>query len=173
MEQVYRLTPEGKWDPNTEVYADNEENMIDYDGNVRDEQDRPMQIILANIEEDPELAMAASVSCVESRMVDHRMEASSPIHPTEPYISSMEAMSVCDPHCLSWVLSEWADQGRFMASIGSTNARNSRYLVDDDPEDDDDWESSDAESIDKASVGNNDGSLTDFIEDLNLSTEGT
>ena len=38
--KVLFLTPEGVWDPNSDVHATNEANMMDFEGNLKPEKER-------------------------------------------------------------------------------------------------------------------------------------
>lgn len=42
------MTPEGPYEPNSTVHADNEAGMTDWKGNILDLKDRPQKIILDN-----------------------------------------------------------------------------------------------------------------------------
>ena len=48
--EVYLLMP-SRWNPNCDAYASNEENMLDWEGNMVEKRDRS-QILLANVHED-------------------------------------------------------------------------------------------------------------------------
>ena len=44
-EDIFLMTPEGTWNPHTDAYAQNEANMLDYEGNMINNKDR-VKIIL-------------------------------------------------------------------------------------------------------------------------------
>ena len=44
-EDVFLITPEQNWEPNTKVYASNEENIVDWEGNIKENQYRVRIII--------------------------------------------------------------------------------------------------------------------------------
>ena len=48
-EDVLLITPEHNWDPHTKVYASNEENIVDWEGNIKENQDR-VRIMLEDID---------------------------------------------------------------------------------------------------------------------------
>ena len=52
LENVYVLTPTGKWDPHNDVYSKNEDAMLDWEGNIRDKDDQ-VKIVLEDVQEDP------------------------------------------------------------------------------------------------------------------------
>ena len=72
-ENVLSLTPSGPWDPNTKVYAQNEQNMTDHEGDMIEEKHR-VQILLSDIHEDVSLNNEHQISDVEARMVDTNFE---------------------------------------------------------------------------------------------------
>ena len=46
---VYVLSP-SKWDPHSEAYGQNEANMTDWEGNVKEPKDRPYQVVIDEID---------------------------------------------------------------------------------------------------------------------------
>ena len=44
-EDIFLMTPEDTWNPHTDAYAQNEANMLDYEGNMINNKDR-VKIIL-------------------------------------------------------------------------------------------------------------------------------
>ena len=46
---VYVLSP-SRWDPHSEAYGQNEANMTDWEGNVKEPKDRPHQVVIDEIE---------------------------------------------------------------------------------------------------------------------------
>jgi hypothetical protein len=74
-DDVYLLTPNGDWNPHSDAYSRNEENMLDWEGNIVEKQDRK-QIMLAEVEPDTAMASAATISKVESQAVDRMIPAS-------------------------------------------------------------------------------------------------
>ena len=48
--QVIKLTPDGVWEPNTDVHATNEDNLVDWEGKVIDRSMRPKKILLEDIQ---------------------------------------------------------------------------------------------------------------------------
>ena len=130
---VLMLTPDGKWDPHSDVYARNEENMMDWEGKMVESKDR-VRILLTDIDDDPAMISAAQVSAVESQRIDEISDAvgNLMIDPVgrSNWDDGPSVSSVLDPATLASSLSERGEIGRFMASIGSTNAVDCDYLFD-------------------------------------------
>ena len=70
------MTSDGPWNPHPDVYARNEENMMDWEGNMVELKDR-MQILLADIEEDTAVMIAAAqIGAAETKCInDHASSA--------------------------------------------------------------------------------------------------
>ena len=130
---VLMLTPDGKWDPHSDVYARNEENMMDWEGKMVESKDR-VRILLTDIDDDPAMISAAQVSAVESQRIDEISDAVGNLMIDPVGLSNWDdgpsVSSVLDPATLASSLSERGEIGRFMASIGSTNAVDCDYLFD-------------------------------------------
>jgi hypothetical protein len=61
-EEVYILTP-ATWDPHLDVYAMNEESMLDWEGNLKPKKEREYKIVLDDIpEDDVEMASLCGIS---------------------------------------------------------------------------------------------------------------
>jgi len=140
---VLILTPDGKWDPHSDVYARNEENMTDWEGHIVEPKDC-VRILLADIDDDPVMISAAHVSAAESQCIDEISSAAGnlmdkadrpdwdngPVEVNQSAAVLGSISSVLDPSSLASALSERGEIGRFMASIGSTNAVDCEYLFD-------------------------------------------
>jgi hypothetical protein len=143
-EDVYLLTP-SKWNPHCDSYATNEENMLDWEGNMVERKDR-VQILLSEIQEDVAVAASVQVSSAEARAIDSVFEGScaafdEKVHPCwQPIPSAADQIAsvmagvspILDDQVLYGRLSAKADLGKFKASIDSTNATKGEYLLDDD-----------------------------------------
>ena len=141
-EEIYLLTPT-RFNPHCDTYSHNEDNMLDWEGNiVQGNPDR--HILLSQIEENQQMIADVSVSHVESKLVDQRFESGAgAINESSPEYQSIpgEADEICrhlsgvsvvynDGELLKRMNAK-AEIGRFMASIGSTSVPNAEYLVDD------------------------------------------
>jgi hypothetical protein len=71
-EEVYLLTP-SRWDPHQSAYAENEENMLDWEGNMVERRDRK-QILLSDIAEDEAMAASVQIGSIEVQAVDTAMK---------------------------------------------------------------------------------------------------
>ena len=65
---VYVLSP-SKWDPHSEVYGQNEANMTDWEGNVKEPKDRSHQVVIGEIETDIDASQFV-VSSTEANIID-------------------------------------------------------------------------------------------------------
>ena len=127
-EDVYLLTPDGEiWNPHTDAYAVNEERMLDWEGNLVEEQHR-QRVLFSDLPEDQSVAAAAVIGAVEHDMIDRNFgvmddAGSLPDHGPS---SDQSGDALLDE------LSARLADSQFMQSIGATTARPSRYLRDDD-----------------------------------------
>jgi hypothetical protein len=71
-EEVYILTP-SKWDPHQSAYADIEESMLHWEGNMVERRDRK-QILLSDIEENEAMAASVLIGALEVKAIDSVME---------------------------------------------------------------------------------------------------
>jgi hypothetical protein len=127
-DDVYLLTPNGKWDPNSDVYAENESNMLDWEGNIIDKKDR-VQILLDEVHEDKAMAITASISKVEATAIDNNLEGVDPIFaPNDGRTLNGNESPTYDAEFLSHALEEKAVESHFKASIGATVAQNGSYI---------------------------------------------
>ena len=65
---VYVLSP-SKWDPHSEVYGQNEANMTDWEGNVKEPKDRPYQVVIDENEAEIDAGKFV-VSSTEANIID-------------------------------------------------------------------------------------------------------
>jgi hypothetical protein len=140
-DNVVLLTPEGVWNPHSDAYARNEEHMLDWEGNMIEEHHRH-KIILDDIPVNEDMALGASISHVESKLIDKLIDANDSSKSTQPNNQ--------DKGDLAEQLEQRAKDGKFMMSIGSTNGYTGTYLFDDD-EDTEDETVSDGSSSDEES----------------------
>ena len=140
-EEVYLITP-NRMNPHCDAYATNEENMLDWEGNMIQRKDR-VQILLSDIPEDVATAASMQVSSAEARAIDNVLDKNGithdeKIHPiwipiprAADEISSILASisPTLDDQVLYGRMNERADLGKFKISIGSTDALGGEYLV--------------------------------------------
>jgi len=147
-DDVVLLTPDGHWDPHSDAYAKNEERMLDWEGNMVEEQHR-QRIVLDEIPTNDEMSAGATICHAESNKIDRLIESN---------LSSSD----CDhtpPGDLAELLEERARDGKFMMSVGSTDGYIGKFLFDKDGEDDDE-----AGSGESASDSGTDGDCLDEDE---------
>ena len=139
-DEIYMLTTD-QFNPHDDSYAVNEENMLDWEGNMVERKHRT-KILLSEAEENEAMAAFVQVSSIESRAIDRVLETIDdegeivkPCFHTVPRaadeISSiLGAVSpLLDDMALYERLSARLELGSFQALIGSTNATGKEYLV--------------------------------------------
>jgi hypothetical protein len=140
-EETYVLTP-SKWDPHQNAYASNEENMLDWQGEMVEKKYRK-RILLSEIKEDEAMSVSMTICSIESRLIDRILEYDSeeqvsPCYELVPRAADQvsSVLASVDPllndQTLYHRLTEQANLGRFQTTIGSTNATYSKYLEEDD-----------------------------------------
>jgi hypothetical protein len=161
-DQVYMLTP-SRWDPHQSAYAENEESILDWEGNVIDTKDR-QHVLLSDIVEDTVMAASVQIGSIEITAIDRVMESTSnepkphpsytPVPRAADQVSSILAgISPClDDRTLYAKMEARANLGKFQSAIGSTNATSSAYLMNDDATQDTEPNTDDDESIEDADI---------------------
>ena len=114
---IYLLTP-SVWNPHSDVYASNEDAMLDWEGNMKEKGDREVRFVMDDTTEDPALASALFVTPDEDAAVDALL---APCGPYEAHGGG-----------LGDALGRRAEHGDFMMSIGATSVQGSPYLYDTD-----------------------------------------
>ena len=66
---VYMLTP-SRWNPHSDVYARNEESMLDWEGNMKELKDREVRFVLHEIPDDEEMVSALHILAEEGATID-------------------------------------------------------------------------------------------------------
>ena len=140
-EDVYLLTP-SHFNPHDDAYTKNERNMVDWEGNMIDKQDR-QTILLTQIEEDLTMSVSMMVSRVETNLVNQMIETPDeeehcmtipPVPSAADEVASVlaEVSPLLDDIALYERLVTRSDLGQYQASIGSTDVFRGSHLVDDD-----------------------------------------
>jgi len=142
-DDVYLLTP-SRWNPHCDSYATNEENMLDWQGNMIERKDRA-QYLLSDIIEDSMMSSALYISSVEYNMIDdmldRAMNQQEEVSPTWMYIpreadevaSVLTSVSpVLDDVMLLNRLTVSVEVSKFKSCIGSCDAPRDRYLQSED-----------------------------------------
>ena len=142
--EVYILSP-ATWNPHSDVYSTNEESTLDWEGNVQPKRDRQHRIVLDNVEDDIIMVASLSITPLEQETIDiHLIEDDerldekgiSFIPRPGDHVSSMlgSISNTLVDLDLSSHMCEKERDGQIAASIGSTNALQSRYISDSEPE---------------------------------------
>jgi hypothetical protein len=143
-EDVCIHTP-SRMNPHCGSYVTNEENMLDWEGNMTRQKDR-VQILLSDVQDNVAMAASVQISSTEAKVVGTVLERHDVTHDEETHpcwkyvpkeaneISSVLAVvsPALDDEILYRRLVERADLGKFKVSIGSTDAVGGEYLIDDD-----------------------------------------
>ena len=141
---MYLLTPTN-WNPHDNAYAENEQSMLDWEGNMIEARHRT-QILLSDIKFDAMTAASVQVSAIESTKIDELLQRSDkdseeivhpcwkPIPRAGDQVSSVLAgiSPILDDQTLYERMQARSNLGKFQVSIGSTNATKSEFLVEDD-----------------------------------------
>ena len=123
--EVYMLTP-SVWNPHSSHYAHNEENMLDWEGNMREKRDRTeMKIVLDEIDDDPEMVASLWIGEAEDRSIYATfMSSEETLKTSGPYaddvIAAMTANISTTLHdeTMYNLMKERAETGIFMSNIG-------------------------------------------------------
>ena len=140
---VLTMTPDGhSWGPHCSAYANNEENMMDWNGQMIEPKYRT-QIMLQDIPKDELMISDTHISSIEMTRIDVVASASSVIvkdmYEVPPFFSGVASVlssiyPVLDPVMISNALEEQGTIGIFASAIGSMNAHSEKYLFDLSPE---------------------------------------
>jgi hypothetical protein len=159
-DDIYLLTT-SRWNPHDDSYATNEENMLDWEGNIITKKDR-VQVLLSEIPEDTAVAASVQISSVENCAIDSVLQRSDraseeKVQPCWQHIpraadevsSVLAAVSpIFTDETLYELMQDRAELGRFQMSIGSTNAIPDLCLTSDSESDSDASSVSDGEALD-------------------------
>lgn len=122
IKDVYLLTPD-RWNPHADMYAINEESMLDWEGNITDVKDRETRLVLDEIPDNEAMVASLKTSMKENNSIDDRCgQLSSPAGPMT------DRPIPCDDEWLWEAMEHRAELGRYQASIGATIADNGPYV---------------------------------------------
>jgi hypothetical protein len=138
---TYLLTP-SRWNPHDDLYTTNEENMLDWEGNMVTKKDQ-VQVLLLEVAKDTALAASVQISSVKNCAIDTILQRShsaseEKVQPCWKHIprAADEASSVLaavspilNDETPYEMLQNRADLGRFQMSIGSTDATPDLHLA--------------------------------------------
>jgi hypothetical protein len=120
---VYLLTPD-KWNPHADMYAINEESMLDWEGNIKDVKERETCLVLDDIPESATMIASLKTPLRENDSIDDRYgQLNCPAGPM------MDPSTPSDDGEWLWqAMERRAELGRYQASIGATVADNGPYV---------------------------------------------
>ena len=116
---IYLLTPPGEWNPNTDAFAINEENMTDYEGNIIQNNPSPQRLIL----DDSPIPSYISDSFGVHSLIKTFASACT--------IAPLPTYDPTDPESLAEHLTSQNNISNFAISVGSTTCHPWPYLFDD------------------------------------------
>jgi hypothetical protein len=67
---ILLATPDGPWDPHSDHYAQNEEHMLDFAGQMVPENQRQQRVVLDDIQQEEAMVSSATISAAEHVLVD-------------------------------------------------------------------------------------------------------
>lgn len=149
-DNIILATPDGPWNPHSDVYARNEENMLDWEGNIVAPRDR-IRIVLDQLPDDHIMASSVQVSSVENSIIDRRFytepipeddNTTKPLaditnRTTQQHVSShidevdAHLKGLCPtlvPEVFAAKLQRQREVGHFSSTIGSCNVHSNETL---------------------------------------------
>ena len=183
---VLMLTPQWKyWNPNYDVYARNEEEMTDWEGNMIETRHRTRIMINDFPKAENSMVISSVISATDSKLIEEYIDLI-PVEASKEFYNYTIAENSCDnvhavlsgissiynPVKLHNLLVERRDVGTFAASIGSTTVGStSHYNIDDETDEELENELSDDDNS-RATVTGWDPELLDdfdvYLDDLIL-----
>ena len=136
--KVYILTP-ARWDPHLDVYVHNEDNMLDWEGNMKEPKHRNQWLVLDEIPDDE--AMASSLLMIEEQCkcqegnkekTTNISEMISPQNYNQVSSVFSKISSVLDQNIMCNLLEQQAEVSAFQEAIGSTDVEMEYNLIDGD-----------------------------------------
>ena len=106
-----------------DVYARNEANMVDHEGNMIEKQHR-MKILLSEVTANETLHVNSVVSVLEVTTIDNLFEDKEALNPGTPTRHGMYPGELCS------LMAECHTDAQFTASIGATHPCMRPYLFD-------------------------------------------
>ena len=125
-EDVYVLTP-AAWNPHSDAYVINEESMLDWEGNMRHEEDHEKRVVLGDIPSDDTMISSLAL-CDKEEMVisSHFVDQDEDINTAHGFE---------DENQLYQALNMRNEHGQFAMNIDATSIFDQVYLDDDDSQD--------------------------------------
>ena len=128
--EIYTLTPT-KWNPHTDVYALNEESIIDWEGNIKEKGRSNVKIGLDEIGD--EYQSQYEVSTIKALHMDKVIQSRSQCNDINTFKVNELSMisSVLCPYRLTSMVEARTNLGTDAINIGATNCYNGDYLDND------------------------------------------
>ena len=128
--EIYTLTPM-RWNPHMDAYAQNEDSIIDWEGNIKDndKSNRDIKIVPENVGD--EYQNEYKVSSVEVKCVDEILKARTQQDNNNNWYWAHELSaisSVLCPHLLTLMIEEWLNLRSDAVNIGAMNGYDDKYL---------------------------------------------
>ena len=126
--EIYTLTPM-RWNTHTDAYAQNEESIVDWEGNIKDKSNRDIKIVLEDVGD--EYQNKYKVSSMEVKCVDEILKAQTQQDNNNHWYQAHELSaisSVLCPHLLTSMIEEWLNLGLDAVNIGAMNGYDGNYL---------------------------------------------
>ena len=125
---VMHLTPNVlTWNPHSEIYSKNEENMMDFEGSLT----TAKKVLISDLEDDDAMVAMAHVSSAETNAIDICVFEEYDQPPNDIDIDIRNVSPILDAPTLSQLLQDRATCGKFAMSIGSTDVHEDNYLFND------------------------------------------
>ena len=126
--EIYTLTPT-RWNPHTDIYALNEESIVDWEGNIKDRSHCDVKIVLDEIGD--EYQDQYKVSSMEVQYVDEILYVRSQQNDNSNMFKTSELStisSVLCPHRLTSMIEARINLGSDAINIGAMNYYEENYL---------------------------------------------
>ena len=118
-----------RWNPHTDAYAQNEESIIDWEGNIKEKSNHEIKIVLEDVGD--EFQNKNKVSSMEVKRVDEilkpRTQQDNNNHWYRAHDLSAISSVLC-PQLLTLMIEEWLNLGSNAINIGAMNCYDSSYL---------------------------------------------
>ena len=175
-DDVLVMTPQShSWNPHSDVYARNEENMLDWEGNMLESHHQPRILVEELPEIDNSMLISSAISSAETELIDKRFKSVGGLVGGDEYVSVSKnaelsgVSSIYDPNQLCNLMSERRNDSVFAASIGSTTVGTGSEFLVETVDSDDGSDDEMLDSDDEMSDGDEDPSCDDlFGDDIDL-----
>ena len=126
--EIYTLTPT-RWNPHTDAYAQSEESIVDWEGNIKDKSNHEIKIVLEEVGDEHQSQYKVSsmeVKCV-NEILKTRTQQDNNNHWYPAHELSAISSMLC-PYLLTSMIEERLNLGSDAINIGATNSYDGSYL---------------------------------------------